>query len=440
MNSKVNATLALDVLVSDDNVNVREYDNYDLESMVQALIQVGYVTDPIHVEDLQNGKYLVLKGNRRVRGCRLIKDDHNISEKIKAAFLNIPAVVYTGLTPAERTDLIFDHGTTKLLSRVETCKGVWRLAAEMKTFDEIAALMYHQLAQMGDVKKLANVPADPIKRKEYLKDWFNGTLNQWLLLGCAMGDYVQDQFIKSLKKQDGKLAKTNNGWDFDVDRKRTAVLWKAKKEDTAKGGWTPPVRTVVEGEIVFEGGGESFNKLLKQYIGEDSGVLPSNEKKRMTKTQLEQRIGAAKSPVVQDALAATLGDTEAGIRLAKHDQELERQQMKRDALAVGFQVVRDSRVKGLINAILSGGPAADVEAALMPFATEQILWVPDGVQMITVDESALRVQQVEEKLTATEKMAQELHDKLMAAEARAAEAEAALTAAESHGKRRKQTA
>src|SRR4051812_48002144 len=75
MSKKTRKSIPLNNLISSDSVNARLADNYDLESLRPQVIAKGGITNPPVVEEMADGKFMVLQGNRRKRVCDLIVAD-----------------------------------------------------------------------------------------------------------------------------------------------------------------------------------------------------------------------------------------------------------------------------------------------------------------------------------------------------------------------------
>ena len=358
--------IPLENCYSDDNVNSRKGGiggSYNIPLIREQLIAKGKITDPLTVEYMGNGRFLVEKGNRRFRGCLDIVNDPNLTDAQKAPFRFLPCFVLSGLTEVERTAVVFDHGGVVSLTREETVLNVWRLAAQLKTAKEIANIMFTQLAQLGDSKKLNHIPADKDEREKYLAKWFRGTLDQWILYGCAMGAYIREQFLLTVRRMDGNIPEKFDGWTLNCTRPRISALYAAKTFDSgSKGtGWT------------VKDGGETFNALILQYQNEDAGKADKNdEPKRLKDSVVRERADHMKSDAMRSALRATLGDASAGVGLPNVDEWIARLEVVRDTVAKVYSRISDPRIAELLSAvILADGsvPAGSVDVALAPFLT-----------------------------------------------------------------------
>lgn len=362
--------------------NARKADNLDTESIVPQLLSAGRVTDPLSVEPhpKEKDKYIVLRGNRRTSGVQFIMRGAFTPEQ-KAGFEKIDVQVYTDLSEKEREDMIFDQGGFKPLSREETALAVERKMKQGYGFGAIVDSMYYQLAHFtGQHKKLAAVPKnDPVAREMYLKKWFRGSLDQYIMYGFQMGPWVREQFLLTLKAVDtGNKLKPEDGrlW-MNIDRDVMKALWAAmiadEKIDEGGKGWKvykqylPPEK---EGDMPKHvGGGENFNTEVEKWVR----ITLKQEKKRPSSNKpstddLEKLCRTfAGSPEMTAVARFAMGAEGAG-------EEMERLFKASERTQNVFQILRDfapklknEKVKELVNAILDDGPSGDVEVALTPF-------------------------------------------------------------------------
>lgn len=360
----VRKAITLNNLVSSDTVNGRRPDNYDLEALRPAIEMKGKIVNPPVVEPIRNtdgtetGKYSILQGNRRVRCAAVIVADKNSTPELVKALEKVDCLVYAELTDLERETLIFDHGETKPLNREETVHAVWRLFKQFRTEKEIGQLLYHQLARYtGNEKKLNNLSSEPAAREKELNAWFRGTLGGYMLAAAQMGEYVRSQFILTARGEDGKLAEGEKV-EMKCSRTRISALSQAKTADTKAGGWKQ------------EEGGESFNALIQKFKDEDAGIAESGPKdKRPTVKELNERIALFKSAPIRAAFSVAAGDKTAGNNLLTLDDMIHRQTLVGEVIVKALPSVKDEFVKAFLSALISDGPAADVEMALAPFVS-----------------------------------------------------------------------
>lgn len=362
--------IALDNLISSDQVNGRRADNYDLDALRPAIEMKGKIVNPLVVypqretDGTETGKYVILQGNRRKRTADLIRASdkpvvENIDfEAVKKNLEKLDCLVYSDLTDLERETLIFDHGETKPLNREETVNAVWRLFKQFRPEKEIGQLLYHQLARYtGQEKMLNTLPTDPQERAAKISSWFHGTLGNFMLAAAQMGDYIRDQFILTARAEDGKL-EPGVKVELTCSRKRISALSQAKQADLKANGWTP------------ENGGEKFNELVQKFKDEDAGrATAGTTEKPPTAKDLRERIGMFKSAPLKAAFGVASGDKSAGQALLQFDDAIHRNTLVSEIIVKNLPSVKDLAVKALLESLVGSGPAADVETALAPFVS-----------------------------------------------------------------------
>jgi hypothetical protein len=198
----VRRQISLDKLVSSDTLNVRLASNYDLDVMHEQIRAKGGVMKPLLVEPIpdQKGHYQILQGNRRFRSAVYLYAHPDTTPELRDALAKLECdIVDQPITEKDRLGLILDHGESKGLTRLETVLAVWKMDAQMYSTAAIGEMMYYQLAQYtgntGNLAKIAALKNEPAKRRDAIKKWFHGTLDQKILLANRLGSYVRDQFI-----------------------------------------------------------------------------------------------------------------------------------------------------------------------------------------------------------------------------------------------------
>lgn len=95
-----------------DILNPRLPTNVAVEEMVDDILRVGGITDPLDVELMPEG-LIVRRGNRRTLAGQFILLNH--PEEAELCFPNgeVAARVHEGLTGRERAELICDHGVVR---------------------------------------------------------------------------------------------------------------------------------------------------------------------------------------------------------------------------------------------------------------------------------------------------------------------------------------
>lgn len=263
--SKIVKVPAMDLVVN-QTVNYRE--DYDIPIMMEEIVFLGMVVEPLHVRKEDN---MVLKGNRRTRAVHQLLKDPKLPTDLYNAIEKLDVIYYEGLTERETTELMLDQGSQKSLSRVECVLACWRLQKQMYSEVDIITLLYHVLARFtGNTQKMyeaGNIPQGPA-RTEFLKNWLHGTVGNYILAAGRMGEFVREQFILAERARDRKLTDDEKKLiKFDPKRDRINKLASAKKKDEEGGGWNPT------------DGGVHFNAKIAEFIAEDNGSAPTPSRK-----------------------------------------------------------------------------------------------------------------------------------------------------------------
>jgi ParB-like chromosome segregation protein Spo0J len=337
-------TLATSSLYSDDNTNVRNADNYDLTPLVDSILTIGRITNPLIVEETEHGRYLVLQGNRRLRAVQAILARADVDVDTKKELSRLDCVVYPPLSSLEREVLVNDHNSHKSLNREETVRVVWRLYAQGLSFDQIAQATYNLVAQFGDLKKAREYEAivDAEKRRSFLKSWLNGTLGQMILGVLSLPKDIQEQFLLTCRQQDGGKVTLY----ARVDRARIMALNAALKK----------------------GGEAEMRKLWEQYHSVDTGVSPSTKTDpRWSVKEASKRASLFASDIVRDVIAATMGDPDSGSKLPAIDLVLSRNEKVKHILLAFSRVSTEPKLTTLLTAIVGNGDTQAVTDALLAF-------------------------------------------------------------------------
>jgi hypothetical protein len=371
MNKATKKTVSINDLVVDLDLNNREVDNYDLPSMCEQIVAIGRIVVPLIVKfDKPKNKYIVLRGNRRTLAAQQLVADPNTSQEIVTNLSKVEVMVYEDLTPAEELAMVFDHGSEKPICRTEVVKSVWRLSKSFLSEGEIINMLYFALAKYsGNEKKLNEVPSEKVARSKFLKSWLHGTVGNYILSAAGMGDFVQEQFILTHRKEDKLITKEEETrLVMKTSRDRITQLSAAKTADSDanKGGkgWTAPE---YNSEKVLTGGGENFNALIEKFKEEDStGITAKNT--RPSVKDLNEKANVYKSIAIKTALAIAAGQdvAENGKKLVEMDAAVHALTMKCEILSKYKDKLNDPKVTELVNAILNG-PAGGVEVALKPY-------------------------------------------------------------------------
>jgi hypothetical protein len=302
MNKPTRKIMSVANLKVDETLNVRLPENYDVESMMSQILEVGRIVQPIVIRGEDN---VVLAGNRRTKaGQRLLEADDTPAD-VKENLQKVECIVYTGLSPEDTMKIVLDHGTQKGINRTETVLAVWRLDKLMFSEAQIITQMYYVLAKYtGNEAKLADVPRDFKARDAFLKKWLHGTVGNYILAAARMGEYIRQQFILTARAED-KLLKTDEKVEVRCSRQRITDLSAAKNADAREGGWDP------------DKGGVKFNEMIQKFKDEDAGVIVGDSgPKRPSAKDLKEKSNAFKTSLVRKAFligAGESGDQVAGL-------------------------------------------------------------------------------------------------------------------------------
>lgn len=363
VNKCVRKSLPIDSLRSSDAVNIRASYNYDLASMKEQIIPMGGVTDPLSVEALADGTFMILRGNRRFRAACELRADPNTDAALVKALAKFDCFVWSDLTEEKRQELIHDHGGFKPLSREDTVKAVWALDAKTWTERRIISQMYHTLARYaGSEDQLPQIEKIPpgAERDAKLVAWLHSTMGSYLLKIPALGDYCKAQFLAWEKSKDGHDSKC----EVKLTRPRVKELLKAKAVDG--DSWH------------YETGGAEFNKLLAQYKTDDAA--PKKPKARPTGANLLEKVknGIYRSPLAQAAIRVSVGEESAQSDLVRLDAVYVRVDAALGMIRRNLANVKDDAVRAffttlLTDASLTESPLAQIEMDFAPLLTGPVL-------------------------------------------------------------------
>jgi hypothetical protein len=340
--------IKVDKLRSSDNVNVRfsadnplygvKVDLYDLVTMKDQIRTVGRVLEPLSVEELDDGTYMVLRGNRRFRAVLQLLNDPNSSKELLDNIKELICDVYRKLTPDERSTLINDHGARKRLSKAEIIHAVWQLKAAGYSNSDIAVRQLYNLASFtGQERLLETLPQAEPARQQAINKWLNGALNGNILPMAGMPQRVKDAYIQTYLLEEKKLPDGVKP-EFKIDTKRRRDLISARKVDQDALLWN------------VDTGGPTFNELIQKFIDEDTkGTAPDNNK----------TLGFKKLKELQDQYRSTLTRAAFSIAMSKPvdnmaamDSEAARLEKIVGLLIHGMDNIKDDNLKGFAAAIL----------------------------------------------------------------------------------------
>lgn len=302
------STKSIKNLTVDLDLNVRTKDNYDLPQMKGEILQHGRILKPIIINGDTNK---VLQGNRRALAGQELYDDPKCPVEVKEALSKVDVIVYSGLTPEQEMAIIVDHNE-KPLGREELVRAIWRLSKQFYSEAQIILMLYYSLAKFtGNEKKINTLPKEEPARTNALKKWLHGTVGNYILAAGGMGDYIRNQFLMTMRSEDGRLAE---GEKIEIKLSREAVnaLTTAKNEDVREGGWDP------------EKGGVKFNELIEKMKAELNGEAEAKVKRPSVK-DLKEKVSAFRTGAIRKILLIAAGETGAEVQgVAEDDERLHR--------------------------------------------------------------------------------------------------------------------
>jgi len=309
-----NVFLKASDLFVDRALNVRL--DYDVPSMVESIRRVGRITDPIHVWLKDDGKYTVIRGNRRASGAHVIENENLPEDQdVIKELQKIPCIVYEGLTEKEAFDLVLDQGDQKTLNKAEIAKAVWRCVDQGMVPDEIYSKMYQALALMtGQLKKAheAEQIRSAADRKVFFKNWFKGTVDQFLMYAWECGPMVQEQVLLNLLQSTRPLTdEEKSKVRFACTRKVVTELYNARKNDRNKGLWNQKKRT-----------GPEFEEIIRKHeMIYTTGEAPESEPvaKKMTFKAIEGMSEQFRSSDLTTLANVILGKDQANLIVLDED-------------------------------------------------------------------------------------------------------------------------
>jgi hypothetical protein len=258
---------------------VKPIDTYDIPSMKLDIVNGpggGGINTPILVSVREDKRKIVLQGNRRTRaGQELEADPTTPPELLKTLREKTPMILLHGLTPTQEIELVNDQ-TQKPFLRSEVIRQVFALRKQKWTFMQIAHAMWETLGKFsGNAKKIAEIRGitDAALKKDKIRTWLKGTLDDYLLSACDLGPIVQEYVLLSTMITDNVLPDTAPRPYVNMEKnsqKRVALLSKAKAADGSK--WS--------GVMLIEG--SEFKKAIDALHAEDTGTTPQKPK---TETQ-----------------------------------------------------------------------------------------------------------------------------------------------------------
>lgn len=290
---------------------VKPKDTYDIPGMKQGIADGGGINEPILVSVRKDGKKVTLRGNRRTAaGQEMEADPTTPPELLKALRERTPMILLYNLSHKQEMELINDQ-TQKPFLRSEVVRHIFALRKEKWTFEQIAAALWETLGKFsGNAKKVAEVreTTDPVLKKDKIKTWLRGTLDNYLLWGCDLGPVVQKIILVSEMGVDGVLPADSEKPYFNATKnsqKRIAALKKAREADGSK--WN--------GQMLVEG--SEFKKVADQFHQEDYGTVTATAtttpKKMLDRKTVEGMKDSFQSRAVKAIIERILGNEVADL-------------------------------------------------------------------------------------------------------------------------------
>lgn len=222
-------------------------DTYDTDSLMTAIIELGYIRDPLTVskkKDAATGEeiYEVLRGFRRYDAAnRIIQAGTN--QNVIKALQEIPCNVYTNLTP-EQEDALINDQTSKQFAACEVLREVWRRLGNGESWQVIGLHMSEQIERAtGAHGKTAEIRKATTQSEKLaiVQDWLNNTLNQyWQGVFLYGGPQVRKWLFLTYADKDGLLGEKDEHSPFKLTSSAwngKEGLYKAIREDMAAGVW-----------------------------------------------------------------------------------------------------------------------------------------------------------------------------------------------------------
>jgi hypothetical protein len=226
-------------------------DTYDTDSMVMAIVQIGFIKEPITVSKKIDGEtgetyYEVLRGFRRIDAAlRIVAAGTNLN--VIRSFEEIPCHVYENLTRQQEDNLINDQ-TSKQFAGCEVLREVWRRLGNGESWQTIGLALAEQIARVtgsrgkdNDIRKASTTT----EKLAIVQKWLNTTLNMfWQGVYSMGGPQVKKWLFLTLADKDGLLKDGDEKAPFPI----TATVWRGQtgksnglyhaiQADIAAGAW-----------------------------------------------------------------------------------------------------------------------------------------------------------------------------------------------------------
>lgn len=289
-------------------------DTLDIPSMKQGIVDGDGIHEPILVSRREveiDGKTEIqlvpLRGNRRTFAGQELASDPATPEALRKTLTTMtPMIILQHLTPEQEQELVNDQVSKRFL-KSEIVRQIIGIRRGGWNFEKIAMLLWEQMGQFSGgagLKKMAEVRelTDPTLKREKIKTWLRGTLDNYLLWAIDLGPWMQKQVLLSEMRLDGVLTSDMEQPYFYTDvnsQKRVAALKKAKEADGDK--YSPLM--LVEGT--------EFKKQADEFHNIDFGNKTTTEAvkttKMMDKKTIEELLKSATSRTYKSVLVRVLG-------------------------------------------------------------------------------------------------------------------------------------
>jgi len=334
---------------------VKVPDTYNLAIMKDAITQEGGIPGEITVEEMADGSFVVLAGNRRTRAAQEMIAQGVVTLELAEKLKKVRCKVYKDLNEHQRRDLVNDQRNQRYM-RSEMTALIWKFQRAGYSYPEIAKHLYPQLTAYtaGGTRIIVEVNniTDEKAREARICLWLKGTVDNVTLACGKMGPRVRKALLLTDLAIDGispvigvdeKGANVYEVAEFAPSQGRCNELRKAMKADGAN--WTP------------DHGGTEFNAAIAKFIREDKGIdengnVVAEGPKRASADAITDQIGRTKSKAGKSALQFALGKKDIGN--ADYDDEAYRLEQICNTLVKLRDGVKNETVKEFLQIVLAG--------------------------------------------------------------------------------------
>lgn len=361
-----------DLNVTDLNIRFRvgqdihgitsEVDTYNLKSMKMEILEAGCIHTAIDVWEMDDGKLVVLAGNRRTLAAQELLKDGSTPQNVLMALQKVPCNVYKGLTIEQANQLVNDQRALRF-KRSEWVNYVWRLVGSGWTFAQIALEHYNQFASYtGNFKKLSEIESLPTheERKKAILSWMKGGMDQGIIRAFNLGARVRKAFLLGemevdgiIKRSEKKEEQVGEVAEFGLSQGRLDELQKAKTEDATAGGWNPLT------------GGEKFNAVIEKFIKEDTTGTKEVKLVRMTTKALDEKITNSASRAAKAALRLAKGEIVA--EYSDLDLEAGRMELILGVIQKELPNIKNKDIATILALVLRSSNPIEFQSALQRF-------------------------------------------------------------------------